>query len=144
MWTIIGVVALIAGSVGLIVSLRRGRAIAKDEFGRRNAAGVLVYEDFEESLRAKRRKMVTQFIANASALGLFIGLMLTFFVGPVLDREFEQRAERRRLEAQIPAKAERLGDRCNAGDRSACREFCSLPGTAATCLENFGRADGPQ
>lgn len=147
MWTAFGIAIVFLGVVGIVAAIRRGRATAKDEFERRNAAGVLEYESFEESLRAKQRKMMTQWLANGAGMVIFIGIMMTFVVGPLLDKDARHQAEQNRLvaaEAAIDAEATPLAEACVAGDRSACRKWCALPGTTRACIKNWGHADGPR
>jgi hypothetical protein len=147
MWTLTGIALLILGVLAIAMAFKKGRQINKDEFGRRNASGVLEYGSFEDSVRAARAKQVNNWLINGATLVIFVGLMLTFFIGPRVDgqvRQDHKRAEAIAAEAVIDAEAQHLAEQCVAGDKVACRKWCAMPGTARTCVRNWGHADGPR
>lgn len=142
MFAIAGAIILVVGVLGIVLAIKRGRATARDEFSRRNAAGVLEYESFEDSLRARQRKMVTNWIASGAAMMICIGGVL-LIVGPPIDRQNRRDAESF-AEADLQIRDRVLAERCVEGDEAACREWCTLPGTRQACIKNWGRAEGPR
>lgn len=134
-------IALFVASIWLFTSWAKGaQAIKRDQFNRRNASGVLVYDNFEQSEAAEHAEGRNQMKATLGMVALVASgvLALAQYVWSekqgLIAADHEDRAYRMCRQAW---------DERN-GSLQSCRDWCAFDQNKKDCQKVFGSSEGPE
>ncbi|MBX3593908.1 hypothetical protein [Sphingomonas sp.] len=133
-------ITLFVGGIALCTWWAKGAEnIKRDAFNRRNAAGVLIYDSYEQSEAANRAEGSNQMkgALGLLAIGASFVLALMQYVSDekqgLIDADREDRAYR------MCTKAWDQRD----GSLQSCRDWCVFKQNKNNCQKIFGSTDGP-